>query len=116
MHDSTVTAIGRIRTGIGLLSTVLFELGILFMLGIWTVIWFFLSRHTAAVEGPIEGVILGAYTLLPVGWILLWRLSVRTEFELPAMADFIDTPGDTSSGPEPATESEIAQRFETGSS
>lgn len=104
------SGIGRV---IDVVSSVLIEAGILLMVGVWTVIWIFLGMKTAELQGTLHAVIIGVYTLLPVVGVLLWRLSVRTRWDLPGLTDFMG-PAEVEA-PEPETEkSEVAQRFETG--
>lgn len=102
-----------VRSGIELLSTILLEVGILGMLSVWTVIWYYMAKTTASTEGPIEGIIVGVYTLLPVLGILLWRLSARTGFDMPGLTDVLGGPEHTETAAE-TTKSQVAQRFETG--
>ena len=113
MSEHASGGLSGIRTGLSYLSSFLMEAGILLLVGVWTVIWIFLSEQTAAKEGLLNGVIIGVYSLLPVVAVLLWRLSVRTSFELPQLTDFVDTP-ETESPSETGTKSEVAKRFETG--
>lgn len=88
-------------------------MGILVLVGVWAVIWIFLSEQTAATEGLLNGAIIGVYSLLPVVAVLLWRLSLRTSIELPRLIDFVETP-ETQSSADDGSKSAVAKRFETG--
>lgn len=102
-----------LRTGLSYLSSLLLEVGILVLVGVWAVIWIFLSEQTAATEGLLNGTIIGVYSLLPVAAVLLWRLSLLTSFELPRLTDFVETP-ETQSSADDGSKSAVAKRFETG--
>lgn len=115
MSDSNTSELSGIESAIGLLSSALMELGILFMVGVWTLIWIYLSKQTMQTQGLLDGTIIAVYSLLPVIGILLWRLSERTTFELPQLTDFAETPDRPAKGAQESSKSDVAQRFETGS-
>lgn len=104
---------GIVRSVIDALSAILIEVGIFLMVGVWTVMWIFLGKKTAQVQGTLEAVIIGIYTLIPVIGVILWRLSVWTDFEIPGVGDLAGTPAEPIPD-EPDEKSEVAQRFETG--
>lgn len=104
-----------IRPVLSVFSTVLMELGILFLVSVWTVMWIFLSMVSAEAQGPLEGAIIGVYSLTPAILVILWRLSVRTSLELPGIADIVGTAGHRETAEEDGpVESEVVDRFETG--
>lgn len=114
MGGVSPSTINRIGAVIDRASTVLIEAGILVMVGVWTVMWIFMTKRTAELQGTLDAAIIAAYTLLPVVGVLLWRLSERTGWHLPGFTDFVGSAQAVRQS-EPETEtSEVAQRFETG--
>lgn len=55
------------------LSAWLWRLGMLLMAALWVVIWGSIALTTARLESPIDGLVVGAYAVLPVVAFVLWR-------------------------------------------
>ena len=89
------------------------EAMILGLAGVWAVMWIALSARTLHVEGALDAVIIGVYSLAPVALIVGWRLEVHSRFNPPTFEDVVASGGSGDDGiATPADR--VADRFTAG--